>query len=210
MPSEELNPVAEVADTMVQIGQSLADLDADALAELRRGPGRGSRPQPAYFWRLAARHAIIRSDEDAWLRIIRIMAILTDTGNVVGKLSPHAGKSAANHWRGFGTALCDGGDRQWGVTYFDRHPMLSELRLARLLVATGDMRADLMERAARALAAKKPPGSGGVDCADLADFLLRLDDPEPGRRLARSYYARLERGMATDHPTDTSATGDDE
>ncbi len=208
MPPDAMQPWARIPDTVFQIGQTLADLDPGPLAALRRGVGWGA--QPSYYWRLAARHTIIRSNEDAWLQIIRIMALLTDTGYRADKASPHTGKSAANHWRGFGTALCDGGDWQWGVRRVDRHPLLSELRFARLLAATGDRRAELMEHAARALAAKRVPGSGGVDCSDVAHFLLRPDDPEPGRCLARSYYSRLMRGVVPDQPTDTSAPGDDE
>jgi CRISPR system Cascade subunit CasB len=202
------NPTSGLADTIFQIGRSLSGLEPGALAELRREAGGGNAPRPAYFWRLAARHDVIRFDEAGWLRIIRIMAIITDKGEPKGKLSPHAPKSAANNWRGLGAALCDGGDRAWGAGQLDPRPMLSELRFARLLAATGDMRSDLMERAARALAAKKAPGGGGVDCTELARFLLRPDDPEHGRSLARSYYARLDRGQTNDALVD--ATGDDE
>ena len=197
-------------DKIFAIGRNLADLEPGALADLRREAGEATAPRPAYFWRLAARHEVIRHNEESWLRIIRIMAILTDKGDPEGKLSPHVSKSAANNWRGLGAALCDGGDPQWGVGELDPRPMLSELRFARMLAATGDMRADLMERAARALAAKKSPGTGGVDCADLAWFLLYSNDPKPGQTLARSYYARLDRGAASDQPDDASITGDDE
>ena len=198
-----------LSETISKIGSTLAGLEPGALADLRREAGEAAAPRPAYFWRLAARHEAIRHNEDSWLRIIRIMAILTDQGAPEGKPSPHAPKSAANNWRGLGAALCDGGDRQWGAGQLDPRPMLSQLRFARLLAATGNMRADLMERAARALAAKKSPG-GGLDCIDLAHFLLRPDDPEPGRSLARSYYARLDRGAVSDKPDDASITGDDE
>jgi CRISPR system Cascade subunit CasB len=196
-------------DTIFQIGRSLSGLAPGALADLRREAGDSLAPRPAYFWRLAARHELIRYDEANWLRVIRIMAILTDKGDPKGKISPHAPKSAANNWRGLGAALCDGGDRAWGAGQLDPRPMLSELRFARLLAATGDMRGDLMERAARALAAKKSPGGSGVDCTELARFLLRPDDPEPGRSLARSYYARLDRGQIADLP-DAAKSGDAE
>ena len=204
----EPNKQAEnLPDTIFQIGRSLAGLEPGALADLRREAGEAIAPRSAYFWRLAARHEVIRHNEDSWLRIIRSMAILTDKGAPKGKLSPHVSKSAANNWRGLGAALCDGGDRQWGAGQLDPRPMLSELRFARLLAATGGMRADLMERAARALTTKKSPGTGGVDCTDLARFLLYPNDPEPGRSLARSYYARMDRGAASDQP---EITGDDE
>ena len=207
MQPEPNKQASSLPETIFAIGRTLADLEPGALADLRREAGEGSGPRPSYFWRLAARHEAIRHNEESWLRIIRIMAILTDKGAPKGKLSPHVSKSAANNWRGLGVALCDGGDPQWGVGQLDPRPMLSELRFARLLAATGDMRADLMEHAARALTAKKSPGTGGVDCTDLARFLLYPNDPEPGRSLARSYYARLDRGAASDQP---EITGDDE
>lgn len=198
----------QTRSTVKAIGQALAALEPGPLADLRRETGDPDAPRPAAFWRLAVRHPLIGRNEATWLRIIRIMAVLTDKGAPEGKASPHQDK------RGLGAALCDGGDTQWGFGELDPRPMLSELRLARLLAARDDMRADLMERAVRALAAKKPPGSGGVDCSDLAKFLLFSDDPEPGRRLARSYYARLDRTKRiepSDEP-DTAAhsTGDDE
>ena len=181
----EPNKQAEnLPDTIYEIGYKLAGLEPGALADLRREAGEATAPRPAYFWRLAARYKEIKDNEEGWLRIIRIMAILTDKGDPKGKRSPHVSKSAANNWRGLGAALCDGGDPQWGVGQLKPRPMLSELRFARLLAATGDTRADLMERAARALAAKKSPGTSGVDCTDLARFLLYPDDPEPGHKLA--------------------------
>jgi CRISPR system Cascade subunit CasB len=210
MQPEPSKHIHDLSDTIFQIGRALSNLEPGALADLRREAGDDLAPHPAYFWRLAARYQIIRYNEKTWLRIIRIMAILTDKGEPNAKVSPHASKSAANSWRGFGAALCDGGDRLWGIGQLDPRPMLSELRFARLLAAKGDMRADLMERAVRALAAKKLPGSGGVDCADLARFLLRPDDPDHGRSLARSYYARLDRGTAQDTPDTATITGDDE
>ena len=194
MQPEPNKQASTLHETIFAIGRTLAGLEPGALADLRCEAGDATAARPAYFWRLAARHAAIRYNEESWLRIIRIMAILTDKGAPEGKPSPHVGKSSANNWRGLGAALCDGGDRQWGIGQRDPRPMLSELRFARLLAATGDMRADLMERAARALTAKKSPGTSGVDCTDLARFLLCPNDPKPGQTIARSYYARLDRG----------------
>jgi hypothetical protein len=85
--------------------------------------------------------------------------------------------------------------------------MLSEPRFARLLAARAAMRVELLERAARALAAKKPPGSG-VNCTDLANFLLYPDTPSHVRKLAKDYYARLDRARQVDDTTkDDTAPG---
>lgn len=179
--------------TIADIGQALADLDPGALAELRRMSLVGDAPGAPYFWRLVARHDFGRHERLlTWARIVQIMAILTDKGAPNGRKSVHAPASEDNGWRGLGNALCDGGDPAWGKGEIDPRPMLSELRFARLLTARGAMRAELMERAARAFAAKKPPGAQ-VNCTDLARCLLDPHNPEHTRKLARDYYARLDR-----------------
>ena len=210
MQPDTVDHKTDLKDKIFEIGRTLAALEPGALAELRREQPDAMAPHPAYFWRLAARHKLYPSDETRWVRIIRIMAILTEKGNSEGKKSPHAAKSHANGWRGLGAALCDGADTSWGASQSDPRPMLSELRFARLLAAKGEMRAVLMERAARALAAKKPAGAG-VDCIDLAKFLLYDTDPVPARNLARDYYARLDRSRnanASDDAEIPSDTGD--
>ena len=135
------------------------------------------------------------------------MAILTDKGDPKGKRSPHRAKSNDGKWLGFGASLCDGGDPAWAVGEPEPRAMLSELRFARLLAATGTIRADLLERTARALAAKKLAGGKGFDCTDIAKFLLFDDNPKHGKRLARDYYARLDRGYTDEAPN--ADTGDD-
>jgi CRISPR system Cascade subunit CasB len=185
------NASLSLDDTIFNIGRDLAGLDTGPLAELRRVPPNELTPRPAYFWRLRDRYPRIARDEETWLLIIRIMAILTDKGppervDGIRKPSPHKSKS------GLGTALCDGGDREWGQGELKPRAMLSELRFARLLAAKGAVRADLLERAARALASSKPAASQ-VDCTDLARLLLYPDEPDHARSLARQYYARLDR-----------------
>jgi CRISPR system Cascade subunit CasB len=196
--------------TIASIGHCLAKLDPGPLAELRRAPPDDQTPRPPYFWRLVARHGIHKGDEDTWLRIIRIMAILTAKGDPEGKASPHVGKSDDNGWRGFGTTLCDGGDRAWGQGELKPRAMLSEQRFARLLAAKGAVRADLLERAARALASSKPAASQ-VDCTDLAKLLLYPDEPDHARSLARQYYARLDRASRPSDNADIApVAGDNE
>lgn len=189
-----------IGETVFAIGNALAKLEPGALAQLRREAGDPLAPRPPYFWRLLSRHPELGRNEVMWARIIRIMAILTDKGDPQDKRSAHRAKSIGNNQLGFGASLCDGGDPAWGTGALEPRAMLSELRFARLLAATGSMRADLLERAARALAAKKPAAGVGFDCADLAKFLLFEDIPKHGQRLARDYYARLDRGNKDNAP----------
>lgn len=198
-----------LGNTIAAIGQSLAGLDPGALADLRRMSLDGDASCAPYFWRLAARHDFGQGERlQTWARIVQIIAILTDKGSADGRKSVHAPAMKDNGWRGLGHALCDGGDPAWGKGETDPRPMLSELRFARLLAARGGMRAELMERAARALATQKPPGAQ-VNCTDLARFLLYSDNPEYTRKLARDYYARLDRaGPKDDKATNDHATGE--
>lgn len=199
----------KLPDTIFAIGQTLAKLDPGPLADLRRTSLDSDEHGAPYFWRLAARHDFgTKARLATWARIVQIMAILTDKGALENKRSPHEPPSQDNGWRGLGHAFCDGGDPAWGIGEADPRPMLSELRFARLLAARGITRAELMERAIRALAVKKPPGVG-LDCTDLARFLLFPDDPAHARKLAGDYYARLDRARTSQNNlTDTTETGD--
>ena len=198
----------KLGKTIASIGQTLAELDPGALADLRRMSLAGDEVGAPYFWRLAARHNFPSAQLQTWARIVQIMAVLTDKGASENKRSSHAPRSETNAWRGLGHVLCDGGDLSWGHGESDPRPVLSELRFARLLASRGEMRAELMERTARALAAKKPPGAQ-INCTDLARFLLYPDDPEHGRTLARDYYARHDRAGRNDNPSNNDqATGE--
>jgi CRISPR system Cascade subunit CasB len=189
-----------------KIGNALANLDPGPLAELRRMSLAGDAPGAAYFWRLASRYDFGGGDRlHTWARVVQLMAILTDKGASDGKQSPHEPSRKENHWRGLGHTFCDGGDQTWGNGQTSPRPMLSEQRFARLLAAKGQARFELMERAIRALAAKKSPGVG-VNCADLARFLLDPDNPSHARKLARDYYARLDRASEI-HTETTNSTG---
>ena len=202
MSAEETKPRDKLAGTVHGIGRTLATLEPGALADLRRMSLDGEAFGAPYFWRLAARHDL--RQEKTWARIVQIMAILTDKGREEGKASPHASRSENNNWRGLGHALCDGGDWNWGLGQLEPRPLLSEVRFARLLAAKSVMRAELMRRAARALAAKKPH-SVGVDCADLAKFLLFETEPKYARRLARDYYARFDGAARASNPGNTDS-----
>lgn len=208
-PEPQVGP-GSLRDKIYAIGQTLADLDPGALAALRRMSLEGGQAGAPYFWRLASRHDFGSGERlETWARIVQIMAILTDKGSPEGRRSPHAPLTKGNSWRGLGHALCDGADPAWGKAEADPRPMLSELRFARLLAARGPMRADLMERAARALAAKKPPATS-INCVDLASFLLYPNDPVHARKLARDYYDRLDRAHQNEgETTDATTTGEE-
>lgn len=202
-PPEANWPGATVAD----IGHALASLDPGPLAELRRMSFDTDHPGTPMFWRLVNKYQL-HGKEKPWANIIQMMAILTDKGDPEGRLSPHAARNEANGWRGLGHALCDGGDLAWGAGESDPRPMLSETRFARLLAAKGKTRGDLLRRAIRALAAKKP-GGAAVDCADIARLLLFSGAPRTTRKLADHYYARLDRAQQRDSDdADPKDTGD--
>lgn len=182
-----------IAAKIAHIGHHLAGLDPGPLAQLRRIDVEAPDFNAPYFWLLAARFDIRPCQEHRWARIIQIMVILTEKGRDDNKPSPHQRRAETNGWRGLGTALCDGADPSWPPRdERNPRPVYSETRLARLLASRGKTRADLIVRAARMLAAKKPQGAA-IDCVDIAWLLLDEDNPEIIRRVARDYYTRLDR-----------------
>jgi CRISPR system Cascade subunit CasB len=196
----------ELVTTISEIAGALRHLDPGPLAELRRMKPYRVEALAPYFWRLASRHGL--RPHDRWALIVKMMAILTDKGDPAKRSSPHAARSKGNGWRGLGHALCDGGDPSWpdGAT---PRPMQAETRFARLVAAKGNVRDELLLRAIRALAAKKPPGVG-VDCVGIARLVLWPGDAEATRYLAKDYYDRLDRAELRKDADDTASAGDDE
>ena len=169
----------------------LRHLEPGPLAELRRMTPAAVAP---LFWRLAAQHpdTIGRTKvEKSWMEILRIFAILTPKG------SPESRSPLHNPRRRLGEVLCDGGDPDWTGP----RPVVSELRLARLLAARGPQRADLLRHAARMIAHNRR--DAGVNVADIAVVLLL---PSDGRRLAEPYYRRLDRAEAAARNSEEGAT----
>lgn len=169
----------------------LRHLDPGPLAELRRMKPGAAAP---FFWRLAARHpdTIGRSKaEKSWMEILRILAILTPKGD------PESRSPLHNPRRRLGEVLCDGGDPGW----VGPRPLVSELRLARLMSARGSQRAELLRHAARMIAHSRR--DVGVDVADIAVVLLH---PSDGRRLAEPYYRRLDQAEAAARNSEEGAT----
>ena len=184
-PSETMADAVRTAATAVQ------RLDPGGLADLRRA--REGRVAPA-FWRLASRHpgTIGRTDQEPqWIAILRIIAILTPTGDPAGPAKLHDDRQR------LGKVLCDGGNPDWD----GGKPAFSEQRLAQLLSARGNQRTVLLTRAARAIARSRAPGSG-VNVVDIAVALLRPNDSE--RQIAKPYYDRLDAAQRTE-PTGETA-----
>lgn len=159
----------------------LQHLAPGPLAELRRMTPPAGAP---VFWRLVAQHRDTigrQKDEASWMEIVRILAILTPKGDPARRSALH------NPRRRLGEVLCDGGDPDW----VGPRPLVSQLRLARLMSARGPQRAELLRHAARMVVHSRR--DIGVDVADIALVLLR---PADGRRLAEPYYRRLDRAEA--------------
>ena len=177
-----------VKKAAVAAAGELRRLDPGPLAELRRMEAETAAP---VFWRLAARYPdTIGKRQEAWIIILRILAILTPKGAAAGRPALHDSD------RPFGLALCDGGDPGWTGP----QPILSERRLAQLLAARGKARNVLMTRAARALATSRPP-QAGLDVRDIAWAVLA---PKGTARIAETYYRRLDRAEPANNE-DTTA-----
>ena len=177
--------------------RDLQRLEPGPLAELRRMSDRSGAPM---FWRLAARHPNTIGCHDTqseWMTIVRILAILTEKGDPAGRSPLH------DFRRPFGAVLCDGGYPGWPQDHAGTvKPVFSERRFTQLLASRANQRQALLERAARALAQERVPGSG-VNVTDIAHALL---DPRDARRLAEPYYRRFDRALWT---TDKAKEGQD-
>ena len=170
--------------TINSLSQTMNRLGAGPLAELRRMAVDG--PGTTDFWHLAGLCGFLEDKQhtDYWMRIVKIMAILTPRGEPAGRPPLH------DKSRYLGQVLCDGGHHDWSAA--SDTPFLSETRLARFLAQRPGQRAEGLERQARALAARRDPQIG-INCADIAALLLYPDNESPHlRNLARTYYRRLD------------------
>lgn len=169
--------------TVECLSKEMSRLGTGPLAELRRMAADG--PGTADFWRLAARCGFLEYSTDSWMRIVKIMAVLTSRGAPAGRRPLHDAE------RPLGGVLCDGGHKDWPAAGAAPRPFLSETRLARLLAQRPDQRAEALERIARMLAAKRNP-EDGINCAQIAALLLFPDNEVNLRKLASAYYRRLD------------------
>lgn len=188
MQSETLLEKAEAVGLELKIGflsRKLPRLSTGDRARLRRGPlDAGEAGAPA-FWKLAAHEKYGFAATPEWAAIVQAMAILTPRP-ADGDDNPKGPHDLSNR---LGKGLCDGGNASWGQVSSDPRPVLSELRLAKMLAAKGNLRRELVVRAAKIMAKSGAP----VNCADLARFILDENSDEPARQIARNYYARLSR-----------------
>ena len=177
------NPTSEAAverhdwgRVTVSLAEELArqDFPRGDLAALRRmSPATAVSPP---FWRLAARHDLLRGRivERKWALVIHGMALMTPTSG---------GGSAHNPTRSVGAALYLGNDSHRTSALY------SEARLSRLLNARETMLHTLLTRMFRMLA------SAGVsfDWREMARFIMydgfnAARAEEARRSIARSYY----------------------
>ncbi len=167
--SPTTGPREDIGLTVVRIAGEIARLAPGPAAALRRGPmgNEGS----AAFWQLMAENEIAggREYERRWAAVMQAIAILTPKGRRSDKLSAHDGKKP------MGAALCESG--------------VSDLRLARLLSARGEMRRDLLIRTCRRLSATD---SIRFDLRTLAKFAL-FERANETDWIARHYYRAMAR-----------------
>lgn len=177
---------ADVDETAIAVSAFLIRLDPGPLAELRRMTA--DRPAAA-FWRLVARYPRLAANETAWANIVRILALLAPKGEPKGRPG-----RMHNAGRPLGAVLCDGGDPGWPGGETPR-PVLSELRLMRLLASRGAERSEALARAVRSLARTIDLSErGGVHVGQIAWACLA---PARTNVVARSYYDRLDRAQQT-------------
>jgi CRISPR system Cascade subunit CasB len=180
-----------ISNIVERLAAEMLMLDPGPLAELRRmGP---DGPGNAAYWRLASRCGFLDEKADAWMGIVKIMAILTSKGE------RRDGDKLHESRHGLGEALCDGGDPKWPRDgSVEARPAYSEKRLARFLAEPAAMRAGSLERIARVLARTRSRDRG-LNCRDIAYLLVTQDQAGTLRKIARDYYRRLDTTRAIEH-----------
>ncbi|MBF0192641.1 MAG: hypothetical protein HQL99_16115 [Magnetococcales bacterium] len=177
MPPDDT--VFGLGEAVFRTSYELLRLDPGPLARLRRMDVNG--PGETDFWQLAGKCGFLAAIQgDGWLRLVKIMALLTPKGDPATRGRLHQSE------RAFGAVLCDGGQLDWS----GERAFLSESRLARFLSLPVDRRGEALEGMARMLAASRSPNSG-VNCLDIA-CLLFSNDVKHTRKLASAYYRRLD------------------
>jgi len=166
----------DLGRAVAALSRDIARLAPGPLAQLRRGALRGAGA-PA-FWSLAERHRLPSEGErrDRWAAVMQGMAIMTPRGD-----ARRTGAKVSTHDSGapLGWQLAAGED---GRAAF------SELRLLRLLNATGEARRDLALRACRMLASRDMR----CDWRQFARLILYDDAAETARRVAYDYFAEVD------------------
>ena len=189
MPREEALPETEgkpatqnLPEAIPKIAMEIARLDPGPAAALRRGPRNGAGA--AAFWRLLAKYSPVegKRNESGWGALIQAIAILTPKGRDPAKRSAH------------------NQSLPMGQVFYSAR--ISDLRLARLLAASPDLRSELAVRICRRLATTE---FNQFNLVTLGYFILYGDD-STDRRIARDYYradaAARRRSQDTETPTD--------
>jgi CRISPR system Cascade subunit CasB len=164
MRPEQLSPT--LSTIVARLSAQLLILHSGGLARLRRMDANG--PGELDFWNLAVQCAL--RENEAGMRLVKIMAMLVPAGEPGQRGVLHSSR------RPLGETLCD--------TEF------SETRLARFLALPFQSRGFALERMARWIASRDT--GNGIDCVDIARLLFS-DDVKPLRKLAETYYRRLDR-----------------
>ena len=153
-----------IGGKVVRLAGQISRLGPGPAASLRRNPLAGSGS--AAFWQLMADNDIRAAGQylERWATVVQAIAILTPKGRNPEKLSVHNGANP------MGKVLHEAD--------------ISDLRLARLLSAKGEMRRDLMIRTCRRLAAHE---TVRFDLRTLAKFVL-FEGEGQARWIARDYY----------------------
>ena len=158
-----------------------ADFPRGDLAALRRMSPAAA--DATAFWRLAARHDLLRGTqvERKWALIMQGIALMTPTTK---------GRTAHDPARSIGAALYLGGEPSRTTGFY------SETRLNRLLTARGTTLQTLLTRMFRMLAS----ADASFDWREMARFILlhgynEQQAEQARRRVARAYY-REERRQA--------------
>ena len=131
--SDGVRTAPNLREAIPKVASEIARLDPGPAAALRRGPYDGAGA--AAFWKLLAKHDpdVAVHNEAGWAALIQAIAVLTPKGRDPEK------KPAHDYSLPMGRALYEAG--------------VSELRLARLLSASPDLRREVAVRTCRRLAA---------------------------------------------------------
>lgn len=196
------NTPHNMKEKIESLSHSLLTLGTGPLAELRRMPidDVGTR----YFWALAAKHKLFPKGDfpekqhliTKWMLIVKIMALLSPKGEKDKSVRLH------DEYRPLGEVLCDGGDRNWHPKNDSKNAFLSEPRLARFLAQTHDQRCVSLERLARSLATNRNIHHG-INCCDIAYLILFEDSTQSLRKLAETYYRRLDNASRLSNEEET-------
>lgn len=140
--------MVEVVDPIARRSLALAHAIAAASPGEKAAARRMGAEGAPVFWRQVARLNIRPHEEAAWLRIVRLIALLTPSSIET---------TIHDKGRFFGAVLAAEG--------------FSEQRLARLLAVRGSVRDEALERAIRMISRSRPR----LDVVDLARFALGRD-----------------------------------